>query len=110
MQDQKHVDILQMLLHQSDAASAENGSEENGFIQKWHKKELKLSDIEIIANCFTFLLAGYETTSTALGYTAYLLAKNPEAQRKLQEEIDRKLSGGVGYLFYFILFSISLRN
>lgn len=30
----------------------------------------------------------YETTAAALIFTSYLLAKNPDVQRKLQEEID----------------------
>jgi cytochrome P450 len=50
----------------------------------------------IVANCYAFLLAGYETTSTALAYTAWLLAKHPTVQRKLQKEIDEVLSGQVG--------------
>lgn len=41
----------------------------------------------IISNCYAFLLAGYETTSTALAYAAWLLAKHPEVQDKLYEEI-----------------------
>ena len=36
-----------------------------------------------------FLLAGYETTSTALSFTSYLLAMNTDVQEKLQAEIDK---------------------
>lgn len=35
-----------------------------------------------------FLLAGYETTSTALSYCFYVLAKHPSEMIKLQNEID----------------------
>ncbi|CAF4032085.1 unnamed protein product [Rotaria sordida] len=35
-----------------------------------------------------FVIAAYETTSTALGYIAYALATHPNEQRKLQEHID----------------------
>jgi cytochrome P450 len=35
-----------------------------------------------------FLLAGYDTTSTALSYTSYLLAMNTDVQERLQTEID----------------------
>ncbi len=34
------------------------------------------------------MIAGYETTSTALSYATYILATHPEEQRKLQEHID----------------------
>ncbi|KAJ9520728.1 hypothetical protein QJQ45_007591 [Haematococcus lacustris] len=43
---------------------------------------------QVIAQVFTFLLAGYETTAAALTFALYLLAANPEAQRKLQAEVD----------------------
>ncbi|XP_078362560.1 cytochrome P450 3A2-like isoform X2 [Oculina patagonica] len=48
----------------------------------------KLSDDEVLAQSFTFMLAGYETTSNALAYTTYCLALNPEVQDKLIKEID----------------------
>ncbi|XP_023331632.1 cytochrome P450 3A19 [Eurytemora carolleeae] len=50
----------------------------------------KLSEDEIVAHEFIFILAGYETTAAALNFTTYLLAKHPEIQSKLQQEIDRK--------------------
>ena len=48
----------------------------------------KLTDEQIVAHSRTFLLAGYETTSNALAYTAYLLALHPEVQERLCSEID----------------------
>ncbi|KAJ7381554.1 Thromboxane-A synthase, partial [Desmophyllum pertusum] len=50
------------------------------------KQVSKLSDDEVLAQSFTFILAGYETTSNTLAYTTYCLALNPEVQEKLIEE------------------------
>ncbi len=50
---------------------------------------------EMQANCFVMLIAGYETTSTALGFASYELATNPEVQKKLQEEVDQHFSDKV---------------
>ena len=47
-----------------------------------------LSTGEIISDTITFLLAGYETTSTFLTFAAYLLAVNPEVQEKLYNSIS----------------------
>ena len=42
---------------------------------------------EIVADSVGFMLAGYETTSTTLTFTTYLLAANPETQERLANEI-----------------------
>ncbi|KAK6035515.1 unspecific monooxygenase [Cooperia oncophora] len=44
---------------------------------------------EITAQCFVFLLAGFDTTATSLAFATHLLAKHPSVQKNLQEEIDQ---------------------
>ncbi len=44
---------------------------------------------ETISNIFVFMVAGYETTSTALAYSTYILATMPDIQERLMEEIDQ---------------------
>ncbi len=46
-----------------------------------------LPDMEICAQSFTFLLTGYETTSTALTYALYELAQSPAIQDQMAAEI-----------------------
>ena len=48
----------------------------------------KLTDMEVIAQSFVFLIAGYETSSNTLGLTSYHIATHPDVQEKLQQEID----------------------
>lgn len=54
-----------------------------------------LSDKEIVAQAFVFILAGYETTSSTLNYLSYNLATHPDVQQRLQEEIDTALPNKV---------------
>ena len=42
---------------------------------------------EIVADVVGFLFAGHDSTSVAITFTTYLLAKNPEVQEKLANEI-----------------------
>ena len=48
----------------------------------------KLSDVEVIAQSFVFLIAGYETSSNTLGLACHHIAANPQVQDKLLQEID----------------------
>ncbi|XP_071461843.1 cytochrome P450 3A19-like [Marmota flaviventris] len=52
---------------------------------------LALSDLELVAQSIIFIFAGYETTSSALSFILYELATHPDAQTKLQQEIDAAL-------------------
>ena len=54
-----------------------------------------LTEGEIKANALVFLLAGYDTTSTVMSFTLFMLAANKDILHKAQTEIDNKL-GQVG--------------
>ncbi|KAF7291237.1 hypothetical protein MIND_01267400 [Mycena indigotica] len=47
----------------------------------------RLSDEEVISQIPTFLIAGHETTSTAVSWALYALAHHPKVQRTLREEL-----------------------
>lgn len=46
-----------------------------------------ISTDEMTAQCVIFLLAGFDTTSSSLTMVAYLLAQNPEVQKRLYTEV-----------------------
>lgn len=73
-------DFIQLML---DAEKEENS---NGS-----KKGLSYDDIR--GQAMIFLLAGFDTTATALSFTLFYLAMNPECREKAQEEVDRVLEG-----------------
>jgi cytochrome P450 len=54
-----------------------------------------LSDLQLRDHLMTLFLAGHETTALALSWTWYLLAQNPDAERKLHVELDEVLRGRV---------------
>ena len=58
-----------------------------------HNTSNKHSDVLCArrAQAYVMILAGYETTANALGFTLYLLAANPGAQDRLAAEVDAVL-------------------
>ncbi|MFI9831906.1 cytochrome P450 [Streptomyces sp. NPDC051913] len=66
-------DLAGLLVH---ARNAEDGS---------------LDDAELREQVLIFLLAGHETTATALAFALHLLARHPEEQRRVQKEVDEVL-------------------
>jgi cytochrome P450 len=47
-----------------------------------------MSDRELIDELMTLVVAGHETTASALNWTWYLLSQHPEAQARLSAELD----------------------
>ncbi|XP_064467601.1 cytochrome P450 3A13-like [Ornithodoros turicata] len=101
----KREDLLQLMLDASvDSdevvdvnkleASYENDSASTGSTdhRSTARKKRTLSNREIRANATAFLIAGFETTSTALVFTTYLLARHQDVQEKLRSEVLQAMS------------------
>lgn len=51
------------------------------------REKKNLSDLQMVAHAVTFFIDGFETSSIAMSYLLYELARNGEAQEKLRTEI-----------------------
>jgi cytochrome P450 len=49
--------------------------------------------MQLAAQVISFLLAGYETNANTMAFVVYFLSTHPEAQRRLQQEVDDVLGG-----------------
>ncbi|WP_212735146.1 cytochrome P450 [Herbidospora galbida] len=74
-----HGDLLSALLAARDDGSGTAGR--------------GLSDTEITDNTMMFVLAGTETTASALAWAFHLVAGHPEVERALHGEVDAVLDG-----------------
>ncbi|XP_023934973.2 cytochrome P450 6B5-like [Bicyclus anynana] len=65
-------------------------SESMSNLKTGEKKTLTLevNDELLASQCVALFGAGFETTSTVMSFTLYEIAKNPEVQKKVLEEVD----------------------
>uniref|UniRef100_T1H172 Cytochrome P450 n=1 Tax=Megaselia scalaris TaxID=36166 RepID=T1H172_MEGSC len=90
-------DMINMLMEARGMGVDDNPVENLKSQQDW-------TDIEIVAQCFLFFLAGFETTATVLSFTAHEIMENPDVQNKLLQEIqDVKESLGEEPLTFEVL-------
>lgn len=74
---ERHDDLLQMLL---DAQDEEDS-------------RARMTNEQVRDEAVTLLLTGQLTTANALTWTWYLLAKHPEVEARVHEELDHTISG-----------------
>lgn len=97
--DAKRNDFIQLMLTAQQHGADDVVEDEETKLN--HKVDAKhvLDDDTIVANSVIFIVAGHDTTSTLLSFTALMLAKHPDIQDRLIQEIKEKsqLHGGVNY-------------
>ncbi|XP_059485005.1 cytochrome P450 6j1-like [Neocloeon triangulifer] len=97
-------DFMQLLIELKEKGSvsidnAEDEKEINGYgVQKMDT--IKLTQDDLTAQAVVFFFAGFETSSTLISFASLELAANPDAQLKLQADIDQALSNHGGKLTY----------
>ncbi|CAF4984577.1 unnamed protein product, partial [Rotaria sp. Silwood1] len=78
----RKVDLLQLMLDTATREQVKDYIDHDCMSKVLHYDEVS-------SNILLFMMAGYDTTSAALAYSTYVLAKEPLIQKKLQDEIDR---------------------
>jgi cytochrome P450 len=66
------------------------------LVRAGNAEDGSLDATELREQVLIFLLAGHETTATALAFALHLLARHPEQQRRVREEVDGLLGGPGG--------------
>ncbi|XP_035774129.1 probable cytochrome P450 6a14 isoform X3 [Anopheles albimanus] len=70
------------------------------------KGEVGMTNEELAAQAFVFFIAGFETSSTTQSFCLYELAKNPDIQQRLREEINRAIDENGGQVTYEVVMGI----
>lgn len=92
-------DFFQLLVQLRNTGTVQLDDQWNTDI-KTAEDQKKMSLNEIAAQAFVFFAAGFETSSTTLSYCLYELAKHPEIQKRVHDEIDEILKQHNNHLTY----------
>jgi len=87
--------LIAGLISERRAPGADRGDLLSMLIQARDENGDALSDEEVRDEALTFFLAGQETTALALTWTWYTIARTPEVEATLHDELDRVLGGRV---------------
>ncbi|CAG2116475.1 unnamed protein product [Medioppia subpectinata] len=95
----KHKDYLQLILNAQNR-SADNSEDQDiddlnehifgttDALNDQKSRKVDMTDDDVLASSFLFLVAGYETTATLLSHLIYELSVNEKCQQRLYEEIN----------------------
>lgn len=92
-------DFFQLLVQLRNTGNVQSDGEWDTQITN-DESNKTLSFEEVAAQTFLFLIAGFETSSSTMSYCLYELARAPEYQWKVQQEIDDVLMKHSGLITY----------
>ncbi|MCP3105293.1 cytochrome P450 [Myxococcus sp. K15C18031901] len=84
---------LEVLLEDLVRRYRERPSERTDLLALLLSSPVPLSEGQLRDELATMIMSGHETTADALVWAWYLLARHPEAEARLQEEVDAVLGG-----------------
>ncbi|MFE9649732.1 cytochrome P450 [Streptomyces sp. NPDC006365] len=81
-----------------DGGTESDGTEDlvTLLVRAENAEDGSLDAAELREQVLIFLLAGHETTATALAFALHLLARHPEHHKRVRDEVDRVLGGPGG--------------
>jgi cytochrome P450 len=109
VESRSRVDAMiyeEIALRRSDPDLGERQDILSLLLQARHEDGSPMSDKELRDELMTLLVAGHETTATALAWAFELLLANPRTLERLEDEV---LSGGEAYLDAVIKETLRLR-
>ncbi len=81
--------IVREMIHERRACGEDRGDLLSMLLLARDESGEGMPDRQVRDEVMTIFIAGHETTAVALSWLWYLLARHPEIQRKLVDEVDR---------------------
>lgn len=91
------TDLMKEAISHRDASGTNRVDYLDYLISLRNKKEI--SELDMAAHGVTFFIDGFETSSVAISFMLYEIAKNPEVQKRLRQEFQ-KVTTGEGTVSY----------
>ena len=86
--------VVYHIISERRASGAGEGDLLSMLLRAQDEDGTQMTDRQLRDEVMTLFIAGHETTALTLTWAWYLLAQNPEAEKKLHAELDRVLEGG----------------
>jgi cytochrome P450 len=85
--------IVFRIIAERRASGSDEGDLLSMLLEAQDEDGTQMNDAQLRDEVMTLFLAGHETTALALSWSWYLLASNPEAEKRFHAELDEVLGG-----------------